>query len=131
MLSNSDSANCFFILPTPLFGTRKKKGITTIRFQKGASWPLAAAIILSAPSPWPPSPWVLSLWTLLFWRFHTNGTTVCGLLCLAHFTLHRVFKAPPSILRQMSLLHPVLWLTNIPLYGQITAYLSIPQMVES
>lgn len=39
-------------------------------------------------------------------------------LCLASFTYRHVFKVYP-MLQQESVLHSLLWLNNIPLYGQI------------
>ena len=89
-------------------------------------WAVASRFPLLRPLESPVC--ILSLLVCLFWTFRTNGI-IHGLLCLASFTRHNVFKVHLCC----SLYHefiPFMWLNNIPLCGWTTFGLAIHQFLD-
>ena len=70
---------------------------TSLSPQKETLCPLAVTPHASPPlSPREAPVCFLCLWLSLFWMFHMSGNCpIGGLLCLASFTSHNVFKFPP------------------------------------
>ena len=63
---------------------------------------------------------------------HERNYIQCGLLCLASFTQHKLFKVQPCYSMDHSFLwlHYFSWLKNSTLYGYTTFCLSIHQFVD-
>ena len=93
--------------------------------QKETLYPLA---VTPNPVPWQPLMHFLPIWICLFWTFHVHGiiqhVAFCVCLLLLSIMCSRFVHVVLCISSSSSL-----WSNNISLYGYMTFYLSIYQLM--